>query len=916
MKKRILIVSDSIQRHTGYATVARNIIQNLPLDQYEIAQAAMGDISELNVDLPIHYYTALKDHSNCCNNGFLIEYKSPEKQERTFIQPQVYIEEKPATCLKGHPVQPDSYMYDSIFYIIQHFKPDIVIPINDLWGIYNIALLSNRKNFKLAPYLAVDSECFFASCNAQRKDMPKMETVPTLSTCDKVIVFTNWAKDVLNKTCSIVHPNSSFSNIEVIPHGVDISKWKPLNKKAELREKWFGKIENINNVFLVGSMNRNQSRKGFDLIIASLRKFIDVYEKKGGPKIMCYFHCLMQEQIGWDLPWLAEYYGVKDRCIFNNSIKPGLGFPTEDLNEIANCFDAHITLPNSEGWALCVDPETYLHTKDSVTKIKDININQQVLTHTGSYKNINDITNKYVDTIYEVSAYHVLPTKVTVEHPYYSITRKNVNTKLFTPEWKNVTELNKHDYLALIKPKYNNILPEVIKISDYIDVDLKDNLIINKNSFSSSDSAWSYKTMETKYNVPKHILETIVFHIKNNTIPRNNKLKELKNRIISDGFIIKTPKSYENEIKIDNEFLDFCGWYLAEGSSEDGKRINIDLHKDEFYIAEKLGQYLVSKFGGSYSSGIDQNKSFMRYSDSTVALFFQTFLGKFAKNKKIPFILENGSDKLGILFKALFSGDGHLDSKTKTYQLTTISPSLAIKTRDILLSNNILSSLRSYINSSGNECFTVTVTPHYINRFLNWIGLDITFDISNRNKKAIELDNMFLIPIKSITKHTGSYQVYDINVGEDHSFFGNGVVLHNTPIETMAAGIPNISTKYSAHADWGKEAILFVKTGAFYHEPATGFIKAVADIDSVAKQLSLFRDSPKMRDEYSRRGLNLTNKLQWSNVVKQWVTLINSIDISDLQENRYKLFKTEFEELKVIDLPTNVTEEEFEVIEI
>lgn len=354
MKKRILIVSDSIKRRTGYATVARNILKNLiPTNKYTFAQLGVADIPS-PIEFDIDYYSQAKDHSKCCNRGTLIEYKPAGSSEVKFIniEPNVGEHENQNRCIKGANAGGDHYGYDSVYFVIQHFKPDIVIPINDIWGLYNISHLKNRKGFKFVPYLAIDSECMFPILNSpeNRPGLPPIEPIKVIGSTDKTIVFTDWAKDVVNKTCRIVTKGKELNNMHTIPHGVNTTIWKPhdIERRKELRKSIFSIDDSI---FLLGSVARNQPRKRLDAIFDTMRKFIDKYEDPKR-KIMCYFHCALQDQLGWNLLWMAKYYGIEDRCMFDKTLKPGAGPTDKELNDIVNCFDVHISLTNSEGWHL------------------------------------------------------------------------------------------------------------------------------------------------------------------------------------------------------------------------------------------------------------------------------------------------------------------------------------------------------------------------------------------------------------------------------------------------------------------------------------------------------------------------------------------------------------------------------------
>lgn len=352
-KKKLLIISDSIKRKTGYSTVAKNLIARLQ-DKYEIAQLGLADIPtehSFNID----YYSIVKVHEKCCGKGKLIEFTPKGSKEVQYLkmEPGIPLHENQTLCKKAGNDGKDNYGYISVYWVIQHWKPDIVMPINDVWGLCNILHLRNRKCFKLMPYIAIDSECMFPKIEVPTPGvkLPPVDAIQTVTSSDYPVVFTNWAQEVLNKTARALTGND-LKKMYTIPHGVDTSVWKPISKERvnELRRDHF-KIKDPK-VFLIGSVARNQPRKRLDALFAVLKILKEQYEKRVGRKFMVYFHCSVQDKLGWPLPWLAQYYGVADRCIFDKRLRPGEGPTDEQLNELVNCFDAHVSLTNSEGWHL------------------------------------------------------------------------------------------------------------------------------------------------------------------------------------------------------------------------------------------------------------------------------------------------------------------------------------------------------------------------------------------------------------------------------------------------------------------------------------------------------------------------------------------------------------------------------------
>jgi hypothetical protein len=177
--------------------------------------------------------------------------------------------------------------------------------------------------------MAIDSDCLFPAIDvpSQGVQLPPVDPIATISNANKCVVFTDWAQDVVNKTAKLLD-KKPLTNMITIPHGVDTSIWRPLNNRAELRKKYFNLD---NNVLLIGSIARNQPRKRLDGVMQVLRHFIDHYEKDR--KIMLYFHCSLEDRMGWPLPWLAKFYNLTDRCIFDPRLKPGIGPTDEQLND-------------------------------------------------------------------------------------------------------------------------------------------------------------------------------------------------------------------------------------------------------------------------------------------------------------------------------------------------------------------------------------------------------------------------------------------------------------------------------------------------------------------------------------------------------------------------------------------------------
>ena len=144
-KKRILFIGDTYRLSTGYSTVISNIMLELLKDgNYEVAQLGLADrpVDPNSPQIPIKYYATFKDHSRCCGRGQVIEYYDHANKTYDTLTPNLTVDSHPSKgfCPNGAPMNQDGFGQESCFFVIQHFKPDMVIAVNDVWGLYHLNL--------------------------------------------------------------------------------------------------------------------------------------------------------------------------------------------------------------------------------------------------------------------------------------------------------------------------------------------------------------------------------------------------------------------------------------------------------------------------------------------------------------------------------------------------------------------------------------------------------------------------------------------------------------------------------------------------------------------------------------------------------------------------------------------------------
>jgi D-inositol-3-phosphate glycosyltransferase len=138
------------------------------------------------------------------------------------------------------------------------------------------------------------------------------------------------------------------SKIGVLPHGVDNTRFYPIDKKEARRQ-----LRLPEDKFIVLNANRNQPRKRIDLTIQAFAKFaVD------NPDAMLYLH-MGTKDLGWDVMALFQQEmkrrGLEDSkrlILTSQNINYTDAPPDELLNVIYNACDVGLNTADGEGWGL------------------------------------------------------------------------------------------------------------------------------------------------------------------------------------------------------------------------------------------------------------------------------------------------------------------------------------------------------------------------------------------------------------------------------------------------------------------------------------------------------------------------------------------------------------------------------------
>lgn len=827
---------------TGFGNVSKKLIDNWSKNKnFNITILAINDLTEK----PYNY------------------------KENVMIIPCLAVDEKK-----------DGYARLELLRILYSHDFDVFFALNDIEVLNSMTehlanvkkerMKANKKKTKYILYTPIDSE-------------PRPSDCVVLDLFDEIITYTEYAKAVLKP----IVKESIWKKIKVIPHGIDTKVFYPIDNSFEnnrTKEQIFRKSD----VFVFGSVNRNSARKDLGTLMIGFAMFKHTSQANA----VLYLHCNPQDRMGIDCYRLSERLGLevgKD-IFFPKDFNENNGISESELNKIYNTFDCFITTTTAEGWGLCLDPFTKIPTINGVKNIKDVLVGDMVLGNSGNYHKVLDTTCRNVEEILKVKTEYGYEVSTTIEHPYFVYSDlKNEG------EFKRIKDIKKGDYLGIVKPKGDKPLLDKIDVLDYIDSEdiniiVEDKYLSNKFAYSPKNKKWSISEISKKYNVSKSISESAKQHLNYGISKKSKEVINLCEKLKKDGYVKPNSIKINRILEINDDFLYLIGWYLAEGSCENGIRVEFSLNIDELDIALRLKKIIESSFGISDTMIRKmKTKCALRISNKQVAQFFKNTCGQGALNKKIPYFLIGSEKKLMPLVKGYIEGDGHIRLERNHLSFTTISPSLAYQMQSVLVSNDILVYCKK-TKSRGvgkHDSYKCGIVTNHLKKYMDLVGYDLYLkrDFCRKHKPYfIENESHFFIKIKEMSIVKEKTNVYDLCVEDTHSFVGNGLVCHNTVVEAMACKKLVVAPRHTSIqeiTDNGNNAFLFkfMQRAVFVNDFEK--IRFISNPDEVAQVCGIVYNLQNENDEVLadvdaivQRAYNHVTKWKWKDIAKKFEDII------------------------------------------
>jgi glycosyltransferase involved in cell wall biosynthesis len=495
----------------------------------------------------------------------------------------------------------------------------------------------------------------------------------------------------------------------------------------------------------------------------------------------------------------------------------------------------------------CCPPGTLVKTDGVERNIEDIEVGDSVLTHTGGYRQVQEVMRRdFRGSILEISAKYLLnPVRVTAEHPVLILSKRDARCSRV-----ETARCNKDKPVCIGPYQYKHM--GKLYVSEKVCQKL----------LAGYETKWVHAEEVRRGDllcIPKINGDRKISEFRFSSFIS----EEQSRRYHADGVATGLP-----DVQFTPELLELFGWYVAEGCSGSEKRpgrivfsLNAAEQQESDFLADQL-----RKLGLPASQRVKDNTRTLRTDCALLSRFLCAQFGKGARNKRIPTWIKQLSPADSKFFlRGLFQGDGNWSKNFARIEIG--SQQLASDLTDLLVKHDCLPSATSCEKPvpirRGKEIHKGVVHRRYWCLSVSLSHNPELFEFfgyrpdPNGKRPFISDGDYVYTPVEDVVAKPYEGPVYNFEVEKDESYVANGVVVHNclTACEAQLSATPILCSDVAALKTTVGDAGTLVTGHPYSREARVQYIDHIA---SLYHNTDLWLEAV----EKSRQGA-VTGRLSW-----------------------------------------------------
>jgi len=383
----------------------------------------------------------------------------------------------------------------------------------------------------------------------------------------------------------------------------------------------------------------------------------------------------------------------------------------------------------------------------AVKQIEDVKVGDKVLSHDGLFHKVTETYKRhYKGELIHIRLWPTFPElELTPEHPILVFRYDNSSLR---DQWIAAADLKVGDRLAIPIPK-SQAGHRVLKLEDFIAV----------------------KKIGSQ-----------VRHCNSQPIP--------------------------SRIKVDRDFMRFCGYYIAEGSTDvkNWNGLNLHFHAAETHYVSDVSQIGERLFGIPAITTTEGNRAKVQFRSCLMGRLFASWFGRVASERAISqWAFNLPKPLIQELIKGIWRGDGYsgVDYGQTTHRYGTVSKTLAYQLVLLLAKFGIVAELRPYRpnNTRYQTQYHLLVQQPYSMKMSQLLGIehverkeDYRFAQNSHQQRGHfrrrwgriirlyrkpHLNRYILCRVKEIHKAPFEGDVFNLEVEDSHSYCTHVMAVHN-----------------------------------------------------------------------------------------------------------------------------------------